>query len=233
MLTRKIIKEFVIKHGADKCGIAAVERFAEAPIGFHPTDIYKGCQSVIVFLKQMPTEIILASNPVPYTLAASLLYSDLDRIALELSGFMQKNGMHGIPVPADNPYLSWDEENKHGQGILSLRHSAYLAGLGFLGRNTLLINEDLGNMVYIGAVLTNAKFESDPIVQEFNCPSKCRICLDACPQSALDGVTVNQKLCRQISFYKHKRGFDIYDCNECRKSCILRLGKKKNQVHAS
>jgi len=233
MLTSKEIKEFVLSNGADKCGLATVERFAEAPKGFHPTDIYIDCQSVIVFLKQMPTEIILASNPVAYTHAAYLLYSDLDRLGLELSRFMQKNDAHGIPIPADTPYLYWDEKNKRGQGILSLRHSAYLAGLGFLGRNTLLINEELGNMVYIGAVLTNATLESDPLIRNFNCPSKCRICLDACPLSALDGVIVSQKLCRQISCYQNERGFDIYDCNKCRKACILRTGKRKNQENAS
>jgi epoxyqueuosine reductase QueG len=81
--------------------------------------------------------------------------------------------------------------------------------------------------VYIGAVLTDIHLEPDPLAEHFKCPSNCRICLDVCPQKALDGVTVNQKLCRQISFYKHERGFDIYACNECRKRCILRTGKRR------
>ena len=228
MLTSRELKEFALNAGADKCGIADIERFSEAPKGFHPEDIYKDCQSVIVFLKQMPPEIILASNPVPYSHTASLLYDELDRIGLELGKFLEKHQEHGIPVPADVPYLSWDEENKHGRGILSMRHSALLAGLGFLGRNTLLINEDLGNMAYIGAILTNVKLDPDPLIKNFKCPSKCRICLDACPPKALNGVTVNQKLCRQFSFYQNARGFDIYDCNKCRKDCILRTGKKKS-----
>ena len=227
MLTSKELKEFVLSIGAEKCGIASVDRFSEAPEGFHPTDIYKECQSIIVFLRQMPTEIIFASNPIPYTHAATMLYSDLDRIGLETCIFLQRHGEHGIPIPADIPYLYWDEENKHGQGILSMRHSAHLAGLGFLGKNTLLINEDLGNMAYIGAILTNAKFDPDPMVKDFHCPAGCRICLDSCPQNALDGITVNQKLCREFSFYQNERGFDIYDCNKCRKSCILRTGKRK------
>ena len=230
MITSDEIKEFVLNNAADKCGIATIDRFADAPEGFHPTDVYKDCQSVIVFLKQMPTDIILASNPVPYTHAAYLLYSQLDNIGLAVCGYLQKNGMHGIPVPSDIPYLYWDDKNKRGQGIISMRHSAYNAGLGILGKNTLLINEDLGNMVYIGAVLTNAKLNPDSLVEDFNCPPKCRICLDACPQNALDGVTVNQKICRQVSFYQNERGFNIYDCNKCRRSCILRTGKKKHKI---
>jgi len=226
MITSNLVKEFILKSGADACGIASVSRFVNAPKGFHPADIYTECQSVIVFLKQMPTEIIKAANPVPYTHTAYLLYAELDRISLTLSVFLQKNGVHGIPVPADVPYLYWDEEKKHGQGILSLRHSAFLAGLGILGRSSLLIHQDLGNMVYIGAVLTNAVLEPDALVEDFSCPPNCSICIDSCPVNALDGVSVNQKLCRQISFYQNERGFDIYDCNACRRLCVLRTGKK-------
>ncbi len=226
-MTSNEIKEFALRTGAEKCGIAGIARYTEAPKGFHPTDIYKESQSVIVFLKQMPTENILASNPVPYSHAAYLMYAELDRIGMELCRFLQKHNQHGILIPADVPYLSWDEENKHGQGIISLRHSAYLAGLGILGRNTLLINEDLGNMVYIGAILTNAKLQEDPMVTGFDCPPNCRICLDVCPPQALDGTTVIQKLCRKFSSLKNERGFDIYDCNKCRRECQFRTGRRK------
>jgi len=109
-------------------------------------------------------------------------------------------------------------------GILSLRHAGYLAGLGILGRNNLLINTDLGNMVYIGAILTNLELEQDPVIENISCPPKCKICIDSCPQKALDGSTVNQKLCRQHSGLHHERGFNIYTCNVCRKVCIFRTG---------
>ena len=111
-------------------------------------------------------------------------------------------------------------------GIISLRHAAFNAGLGILGRNTLLINHNLGNMVYIGAVLIDTEFEPDPVVNDFACPPDCKLCLDVCPVKALDGVTVSQKLCRKFSFFQHARGWDIYTCNECRKVCPYRTGKK-------
>ena len=216
------IKNLSLSLGAEKCGIASVERFTGAPAGFHPKDIYTGCKSVIVFLIQMPTEIILASNPVPYSHIAHLIYSKLDNIGLELCKAIQNNGNHAVPIPSDVPFLSWDNENRHGMGILSLRHAGYLAGLGILGRNNLLINPDLGNMVYIGAILTDNELDPDPLIENVRCPEKCSICLDSCPQKALNGLTVNQKLCRAYSAPKNDRGFDIYACNICRKVCIFR-----------
>ena len=222
MNTSVEIKNLSLSLGAEKCGIASVDRFKKAPNGFHPNDIYMRCKSVIVFLIQMPTEIILASNPVPYSHTAYLIYSKLDKIGLEFCKVIQNNGNHAVPIPSDVPYLYWDNVNRHGMGILSLRHAGYLAGLGILGRNNLLINPDLGNMVYIGAILTDIEFEPDPIIENIACPPKCRICLDSCPQKALDGLTVDQKLCRQFSGLHHERGFNIYSCNVCRKVCIFR-----------
>jgi epoxyqueuosine reductase len=231
MYTSSEIKKISVSLGADKCGIASIDRFKNAPKGFHPIDIYKKCKSVIVFIVQMPTDIILSSNPVPYSHTAYLIYSKLDKIGLDFCKTIQNSDDNAVPIPSDVPYLYWDNVNSHGIGILSLRHAGFLAGLGILGRNNLLINSDLGNMVYIGAVLTDIELESDPIIENISCPPNCRICLDSCPQKALDGLTVNQKLCRDFSGLNHDRGFSIYTCNDCRKSCIFRTGiKLKNST---
>jgi epoxyqueuosine reductase QueG len=226
MLTAEDIKSIALGCGADRCGIAGTERFDKAPKDFHPCEIYSLCKSVVVFLKQLPPEVINAKNPVVYTHAANLLYDALDKIGLNLCYSLEKQGIHTIPIPTDVPYLYWDAENMHGMGIISMRHAAYNAGLGILGRNTLLINGDLGNIVYIGAILIDAAVSPDPIITSFDCPPGCHLCLDACPVQALDGVTVNQKLCRKYSTLEHARGWDIYTCSECRRVCPLRMGKQ-------
>jgi epoxyqueuosine reductase len=224
MLDAIQVKAIVKALGARECGIASVDRFHEAPAGFRPEDIYPSCQSVVVFIKEMPEEIILQDHPIPYTHAAYQIYGELDRLGMELCRRLESEGMHAVPMPTDTPYLHWEAERSHGMGILSLRHAAVRASLGFLGRNTLLINKDFGNMVYIGAVLTNARLVADPMIEQSACPPRCRICLDKCPVGALDGTTVNQALCRKQSFFKTARGFDLYACNLCRRLCPLRLG---------
>jgi len=225
MLASEEVKAVAFGLGADRCGISSAERFDDAPKGFHPCDIYSKCKSVVVFLKQMPPEAINAENPVVYTHTAQLLYDALDKIGLNLCYAVEKRGIKTVPVPTDVPYLYWDAEMKHGMGIISMRHAAYNAGLGILGRNTLLINRELGNLVYIGAALIDAALEPDPIVTDFACPPDCNLCLDACPVEALDGVTVNQKLCREHSTLEHPRGWDIYTCSKCRRICPLGAGK--------
>jgi len=129
-----------------------------------------------------------------------------------------------VPVPSADPYDYWDEERRHGRGILSLKHAGRLAGLGVLGRNTLLINEKYGNMIWLGAVLLSAELEADPPADYEACPEECSLCLDSCPQGALDGVTIDQKLCRQRSIASTPGGGWTLSCNICRRICPRRLG---------
>jgi epoxyqueuosine reductase QueG len=208
------------------CGIADVKRFKDAPEGFHPTDIYKECKSVVAFIKTMPPEVIMTDNPIPYTHVADLIYNELDRLGLALAWIIESKGMHAVPVPCDTPYIHWEAEKRYGRGILSMRHTGYLAGLGILGKNTLLMNKKFGNMIYIGAVLTNVTLKPDPIITDFNCPPNCKKCLKACPQNALNGITVDQFLCRKFSGAEVGRGFGIYTCSKCRQVCPYRTGKK-------
>lgn len=43
------VKEIMKSLGADLCGIASLDRFVSAPQGYHPTDVFPACQSVISF----------------------------------------------------------------------------------------------------------------------------------------------------------------------------------------
>lgn len=220
MMTSYEIKSLALALGAEVCGIAPVERFDGSPAGFNPKDVYSKCKSVVVFLKRIPHSTIEAESPIPYSHTAQQLYMSLDRIGTELCVLLEKEGIGAVPVPTDVPYMYWNEAEKKGMGIISLRHAAVNAGLGRLGRNTLLMNDKLGNMCYIGAILTNATLDPDPNATTPVCPAGCSLCMEACPVDALTGTTVIQKLCRETSCMVHPRGWDIYACNECRKVCV-------------
>lgn len=210
--------------GADLCGIAQMARFVDAPAGFHPTDIYPACRSVIVFAKRLPKGLAAVSPRIINNHLSDIVISELDRISYLGSLEIEKLGGIAVPVPSDAPYDYWDSDNLEGKGLLSMRHAALAAGIGSMGKNTLIISKQYGNMINIGAVLTNLDLQSDPLSEEL-CIAGCRLCLDNCPTKALDGRTANQMLCRQFTYSSNQRGFGICNCNRCRLVCPRAFGK--------
>ncbi|MFX1321260.1 MAG: epoxyqueuosine reductase [Promethearchaeota archaeon] len=226
MINHQIIKEKIKGLGADLCGLAPIERFNEAPAGFHPLDIYKDCKTVIVYAKKVPQSPLLASSCVPYSHFNSIVINEVDELTLKIVRMFEELEINCVPIPSDDPYEHWEPERKYGRAILSLRHAGYLAGLGILGKNTLLINENFGNMIQLGAVLININLKGDEIAEYEGCLTNCQICLNSCPQGALDGITVNQKACREHSIIETEKGYTLKKCNLCRKLCPNALGVK-------
>jgi epoxyqueuosine reductase QueG len=226
LIESKAIKEIVKSLGADLCGVAPVERFNEAPKGFHPKDIYKDSKSVVVFAKRLPVESLFAISCVPYTYVNNIITQKVDELGFEVALELEGQGIRAVPIPSDDPYEYWEAENSYGRAIISLRHACHLAGLGVLGKNTLLINNEFGNMIQIGAVLVPIELEGDTIATYEGCLVDCNLCIDSCPAKALDGNTVNQKLCRPLSNYRTEKGYILKKCNLCRKICPSALGIK-------
>jgi epoxyqueuosine reductase len=205
--------------GADLCGVASVDRFSHAPAGFHPTDILPNAQSVFVVAARFPTSTLSGSSQAAYTFVRNRLVSKVDSITFQLAVELESQGSCAIPIPSSDPYDFWDPDRRHGQGILSLKHASVLAGLGQMGKNTLLVNKQFGNMLWLGAVITDAKLDADPLADFQPCSADCRICLTSCPAQALNGISIEQKKCRSISGKSSEGGGMVYACNLCRKLC--------------
>lgn len=220
------IKYRVKDMGADLCGIASVERFADAPAGFHPTDILKKCKSVIVIAVHIPNSMFASSSKGVYTFAHFRVFDKINAITFRLTEDLEKYRISAVPIPASEPYEYWDESRRHGQGILSLKHAAVRAGLGSMGKNTLLVNEKFGNMLLLGAVLSSREFEPDQMADYQACIPNCQICLDNCPASALDGNILEQSKCRSICGKTTEGGGFVYSCNLCRTLCPHKQGVK-------
>jgi epoxyqueuosine reductase QueG len=228
MITAQDIKESAARLGADLCGIASIDRFADAPKGFHPADVYKNTKSVIALACRVPETQLYIDSPSPYTAIEELVLAKVSQIALSLSVYIEQRGYHALLIPS-MPYDYWDDETMTGKGILSLKHLGYKAGLGVIGRNSLLCNEKCGSLIKLGAVVTDAVLTADPVVEKKLCPDSCRLCITSCPVGAIgENAMVSQKKCRPFSEIKNKRGAEIYACHECRTVCPHRNGFKKD-----
>ncbi|MCP4218513.1 MAG: epoxyqueuosine reductase [bacterium] len=212
------VKAMARELGADLCGIASVDRFGEAPEGFHPHDVLPGCQTVIVLARRFLKSTLQAESTIPYTDIRNALSHQMDHMAIELSYRLEEMECTAVPINAIGPN-EWDSKTNKSRGIISLKHSAQLAGLGKIGKNTLLVNETYGNMIWLSAVLLSTPLEPDPMASYDGCLPNCRICLDVCPIQALDGVSIDQKACWEYAFGAPERGGWRISCFQCRKVC--------------
>ncbi|KLU63809.1 hypothetical protein DEAC_c42650 [Desulfosporosinus acididurans] len=115
------IKASALNLGADLVGVASVERFDGAPSGFHPTDIMPETKSVVVIAKKISDQLVCGSLGTAYTNTFQAILRRLDYIASDVAVFVEKVGGKAIPIPADDPYNYWDEENHRGMRDLSSR----------------------------------------------------------------------------------------------------------------
>lgn len=218
-MVQEKIRQYGLVQGASIIGFANAEDFADAPEGFKPTDIMPKAKGVVVMGKALPEGIFASGNAVVYTAHHMNTMNQLDTLAHTVALYIEESGGLAVPVPADDPYFYWDEERKHGMGILSHRHAAVKAGLGQLGKNSLLITPQYGNRVQLVSIITDIGFEIS-LSSENLCPSACRLCIDACQSGALMGdYSILQKPCRGYSMTKSARGHSLYKCWACRAIC--------------
>ncbi|MDR1743735.1 MAG: tRNA epoxyqueuosine(34) reductase QueG [Dysgonamonadaceae bacterium] len=108
------------------------------------------------------------------------------------------------------------------------RFWAARAGLGFVGKNTLLVTPGKGSYFFLGELIVDLELDYDhPIAQSCG---KCRRCLDACPSKALEKpYWLNAKKCISYQTIENKEDMDeevesaignrVYGCDSCQQAC--------------
>jgi len=102
----------------------------------------------------------------------------LDLTGYLLSREIEKMGYQALPFPASQ-LIDW----KNQKGHISHKHMALISGLGWIGRNNLLVHPKYGAYVRYNTVLTDMPLIPDkPLDQDCG---KCRACIERCPALAI------------------------------------------------
>lgn len=172
----------------------------KAPEGFRPEEMLPGAKTIVIMAKPLPLSVFLApkNNMIYsfYTSAYSSYYGIMNSAASTACLMMQDAGFPSLPIPSYSPLKFHEGEPR---GLISLKHSAVAAGLGKMGKNTLLIHPEHGNILRLGGLLTTMEWPLDEPdeAQEYQklCPEKCTNCIDACPVQALSHDGIDKTKC--------------------------------------
>jgi epoxyqueuosine reductase len=117
------------------------------------------------------------------------------------------------------------------------REAAARSGVGFYGKNTMLITRRHGSWVVLGTLVTDVSLDATPAL-DAGC-GECRLCIDACPTGALDEPgTLDATKC--LSYwtqapaaipeqFRAALGVQVYGCDICQDVCPWNRGVQKRR----
>jgi epoxyqueuosine reductase QueG len=177
--TRLIIST-ALDAGASLAGIADLKLLEGLPVyGGLDLASYRCAVSIAVALPSGALELISVKSPgVLYAHAYRTANAALDAIALRVSQKISEKGHRAFVIPAS---LRIDIEKEIGHA--SHKAFAWAAGLGWIGRNALLVNPIYGSDLRLATVVTDMPMETATPVK--NGCGECRLCVLSCPPKAL------------------------------------------------
>lgn len=216
------VQEIKSKLDVELIGVASIEASNSNELKDQATYLFPGVKSIVVLGKEIYKELTSLLEPSKEAGEAArgeLLVSHeeylngfLTRAVYQLSNLLRKAGYRSIPLPAVSP-----TDQRFLKALFSYKHAAQFAGLGTIGRHSLLITPEFGPRVWLACLLTDALIEPSLLRKKDYCVN-CIACIQECPASALQipdpgqAYSINKFACRAY----RQAGLT---CSVCMKVC--------------
>ena len=214
---RAQIEAQAYQHGVDLVGVAPLGEEA-GPFHLLPEEVIRRFTSAVCLAARVfPTvlETVTQGPSLIYYHHYRQLNYLLDRAALAVARWIEARGFRALPVAASQ-VVDWERQLGH----VSHKRLAYLAGLGWRGRNNLLVTPKYGAQVRLVSILTDLPLNPGRPLQR-DC-SSCRRCLEACPAGAIrdnPGDFDLSACLAKLKEFTRTRGIGQYVCGVCVRAC--------------
>lgn len=217
------LQEMKKKLDAELLGVISINASTPKELKERASSLLPDVKSVVVVGKEIYREVVALLRPSKETGDAEpgellgphsdYLNGRLNKAIYDLAGFFRKEGYRSLPLPA----AGCPTDQRFLKAILSYKHAAQFAGLGTIGRHSLLITPEFGPRVRLACLLTEAPSDTSPLTPKDYCID-CDACIQECPARALqvprqgETYSMNKFACRTY----RQAGLT---CGVCMKTC--------------
>ena len=217
------VRDVISNLDVDMVGIASMSDLKGSRLEEMALRLLPEARSVVVFATEIYSEMLDLTRPERLMGLASLndlldrnadfLNNRLTKAAYDVARASHNSGLKTLPLPA----AGCPSDKRFLEAVFSYKHAGQAAGLGYIGRSSLLITPDFGSRVRLPCCLTEAQLAPKKADVDNVCYS-CEVCIDNCPARALSippaegAYAINKFACS--SFRSASGG-----CSECMRLC--------------
>jgi epoxyqueuosine reductase len=246
VITSSAIKAHARTLGFDACGIAPVADHPELRFlrdwlargyGGTMTYLHRSAKKRADIHKVVPTARTVIATATVYNTNRPYSTQCEDRGRAQIARYAWGDDYHDVVGARLDALLAWMRESSPERfdarayvdtGPVQERVFAQHAGIGWIGKNTCVINPALGSWIFLGEIVCSLPLEVDaPSVDQCG---TCTLCLDACPTQAIlaPGVLDATRCISYLTIEKRGAlkpadreaiGSHVYGCDVCQEVC--------------
>jgi epoxyqueuosine reductase len=219
-----VIRKILEENGVCCTGFADISRLGLPITHRFPFGICFGIHYDDEIVNQLP-------NDVQWSKMASSLTEKATQIYRVVQEQIESWGYHHSRIPSTTRIDVLPDPGEE----LPQKTLATLAGMGWIGKSTLLINPKFGPRIRLGALLTDIPIETSTPITQSKC-GDCRACVDVCPVHAIKGNLWSQGTPRNELFdvsrcydYRWSKKETLgrrLECGICLKACPITIKKQ-------